>query len=200
MKIKILLVLFLALCTAGTMLAEEANDQSDNYLKSDNDESSEQTQESDEVNTRYGKVKKSTNLVLHGLRLGYIYIFNTTQEGLSERNLHMPHLFLFGYEAAERIIAHEKLYVIFVQNILFGGFEQDTFFASINIMAGLEIFEWVQVLMGYNIAPVKDAWGHFIFAIGITPKLERGYIPLHITFIPDKNNNHRLGVTLGVNW
>ena len=71
---------------------------------------------------------------------------------------------------------------------------------SANMLLGFEFDQSFQTGVGINLVPVRDKPAHMVLAAGWTPRMGEMYLPLHFFFIPDVDQNHRLGVTVGVNW
>jgi hypothetical protein len=143
----------------------------------------------------------------HGFRVGWGYIMNIdepvgdTGESLKEKyDLKSASSLILGYEAFYRLVGHSWLNVIFVGNISIAGVEQSKFIPNANGLIGFEFDESFQLGVGVNLVPVDDKPAHMIAAAGWTPKVGEFSMPIHFYFIPDVDNNHRIGSTIGVNW
>lgn len=135
----------------------------------------------------------------HGFRLGYTYL--NTPEG-EPAPLPSPHLFVFGYEATQRIVGGGWLNVILVENASVAGVNQSLFLPSFNSLIGFEIDEQLQLGTGVNVSPF-DPHGrrvHQVLAVGWTPQAGGFNVPIHFTVIPDVAGAWRVGSTVGVNW
>jgi hypothetical protein len=135
---------------------------------------------------------------MHGFRIGYTFI----NGGDAHERLSTPHLFIMGYEATQRITGGEWLNVITVENVIVGGMNQSIFIPTANFLLGFEINERFQVGAGPNISPFSDPEDmlHMIAAVGYTPQAGDFNVPVHVSYIPDVDNNYRISVTTGVNW
>lgn len=144
--------------------------------------------------------------LLHGFRLGYLYVSHVDRPDESGRNLvdrygiRSPHQFLVGYEVTWRMIGHDWLNVLLVGNLLIAGIEQSRFFPSGNAILGFEMVESFQVGVGANLTPTREKAAHMLIASGWTPRVGDFYVPVHAFFVPDVDKHHRLGVTVGVNF
>jgi hypothetical protein len=147
---------------------------------------------------------------LHGFRLGYLFVANhqdpinsndPTSPSLAEKyGMRSPHQFLLGYEMMFRVIGHEWLNILLVTNASIAGMEQSKFFPSANGLIGFEFGEMMQLGVGVNATPQKEKPVHMILAAGWTPRVGDFYTPIHAFFVPDVDGQHRMGVTVGVNW
>jgi hypothetical protein len=146
---------------------------------------------------------------LHGFRLGYMFLANIHgpangepgTESLAEKHgIRSPHQFLIGYEVTWRIVGHEWLNVMLLGSTVVTGLEQSKFFPSANGLIGFEFAETFQAGVGVNAAPTKDKPLHMVLAAGLTPRVGDFYTPIHVFFVPDVDSQHRLGVTVGVNF
>ena len=164
---------------------------------------------SDELGGRGVKSKR----ILHGFRMGYLFLTNYDQPtdspddpecpncSLKEKyKLKTPHQFLMGYELMARMVGHEWLNVILVGNVMASGLEQSRFFPSGNALIGFELDRSFQVGVGANVTLEEEKPAHMIVAAGWTPEVGGFYVPVHAFFIPDVDQNHRTGATVGVNW
>lgn len=152
----------------------------------------------------------STKRFLHGFRLGYLTVLNIdapadptvpNSPSLAEKyDIRSAHQFVIGYEAAWRMIGHDWLNVLLVGNAMIAGIEQSRIFPSANMLIGFEMFELAQLGVGVNVMPVGDKPAHMIMALGATPRVGDIYTPIHAFFIPDVDGQHRMGLTVGVNW
>jgi hypothetical protein len=150
--------------------------------------------------------------VLHGFRLGYLFLMNHDKPvpssdvdcpdcSLAERyDIRTPHQFLIGYEVMGRLVGHDWLNVLVVGNVLVSGIEQSKFFPSANLLIGFELDQSFQLGVGANFTVEEDKAAHMVLAAGWTPRAGSFYVPVHAFFIPDVDDNHRLGFTVGVNW
>lgn len=147
---------------------------------------------------------------LHGFRLGYLYLANADRPldpdtpgspSLRERyGIRSPHQFLLGYEVTWRMAGHDWLNVLLVGNASVSGLEQSRFFPSASTIIGFELLESFQLGVGVNVMPVKEKVAHMLVAAGWTPRVGDFYTPIHAFFVPDVDGQHRMGVTVGVNW
>lgn len=149
---------------------------------------------------------------LHGFRLGYNFTANyderprdaagmaTGQSLAQEFGMRSPHSFVIGYEIAYRMIGNSWLNVLLIANASVTGLEQSLFLPSANLLIGFEFAESFQVGVGMNIAPDPDKIAHMIVAAGWTPRVGNFYTPVHFYLIPDVDEYHRMGVTVGVTW
>lgn len=156
-----------------------------------------------------GKRESDQKSLLHGFRLGYVFVANherpidaeDEQSSLAKRHdLRSPHMFLLGYELAHRMTGSGWLNVLLIGNVSLTGLEQSKAFPSANLLLGFELDEAFQMGVGVNLAPVDDKPAHLVLAAGWTPSAGDIYLPLHVFFMPDIDRNHRFGATLGVNW
>jgi len=147
--------------------------------------------------------------VLHGFRLGYLFLndhdvpidpANPNSSLEREHGLRSPHQFLIGYEVANRVTGSGWLNILLVGNAMISGLEQSKIFPSANLLLGFEFDRSFQTGVGVNLVPVHDKPAHMIIAAGWTPRMGEMYLPVHFFFIPDVDDNHRMGVTVGVNW
>ena len=150
--------------------------------------------------------------VLHGFRMGYLYIANYDKPipsddpsclncSMKERyELRTPHQFLIGYEVMGRLIGHGWLNVVLVGNVLVSGLEQSKFWPSANALIGFELDHSFQVGVGANFTLEEEKPAHMVMAAGWTPLIGSFYVPVHAFFVPDVDGNHRMGGTVGVNW
>jgi hypothetical protein len=147
---------------------------------------------------------------LHGFRLGYLYVngihdpINPEHPELgslsSKYGMRSPHQFLIGYEGMWRMIGHDWLNVLLLGNVTVAGLEQSKVFPSGNLLIGFEVSELLQLGVGVNANPTLDKPAHMIVGAGLTPRVGDFYTPVHAFFIPDVDGQHRMGVTVGVNW
>jgi hypothetical protein len=147
---------------------------------------------------------------LHGFRLGYLYVKGIhdpidpanpdSGSYATKYGMRSPHQFLIGYEAMWRMMGHDWLNVLLLGNVTVSGLEQSKVFPSANLLIGFEVSEMIQVGVGVNGNPTIDKPAHMIVAAGITPRVGDFYTPVHAFFIPDVDGQHRMGVTVGVNW
>lgn len=157
--------------------------------------------------------------ILHGFRLGYMHWMNfdkkppadpdadafqdQPQSPKDALDLASPHMFVLGYEVAQRLSAgSEALNVLLVGNAMLAGLEQSRFLPTANALIGFELQQSLQLAVGANIAPVglDDKFAHMIIAAGWTPRSGDLYLPVHVFFIPDVDGYHRMGLTFGVTW
>jgi hypothetical protein len=150
--------------------------------------------------------------VLHGFRMGYLYIANSDEPSQSDDpdcpkcsmkeryDLRTPHQFLIGYEVMGRLIGHGWLNVVLVGNVLVSGLEQSKFWPSANALIGFELDQSFQVGVGANFTLEEEKPAHMVMAAGWTPLVGSFYVPVHAFFVPDVDGNHRMGATVGVNW
>ncbi len=148
---------------------------------------------------------------LHGFRLGYLFVSNTDQpidpsagpgsQSYAERyDMRSSHMFMIGYEAAWRMIGHDWLNLLLIGNVMIAGLEQSRFFPSANLMLGFEIAQMAQIGVGVSVTPTKEEPAHIVFAAGWTPRIGSFYVPVHAFFVPDIQGNHKLGLTVGINF
>jgi hypothetical protein len=147
---------------------------------------------------------------LHGFRLGYAYVFNINKPmnsqdpsspTLSQKyGIREPHEFLIGYETTFRLVGHDWLNVLFVNNAMISGLEQSKLFPSLNSLIGFELGNAFQLGVGVNLMPMPEKPAHMIVAGGWTPRVGDFYTPIHAFFVPDVDGQSRMGVTFGVNW
>lgn len=147
--------------------------------------------------------------LLHGFRLGYLFLFNhdvpvdpsDPNSSLErEHGLRSPHQFLIGYEVANRVTGSGWLNILLVGNAMISGLEQSKLFPSANLLLGFEFDRSFQTGVGVNLVPVHEKPAHMVVAAGWTPRMGEMYLPVHFFFIPDVDDNHRMGITVGVNW
>lgn len=149
-------------------------------------------------------------ILLHGFRLGYLYV-NDTASALDSRDpsgptyqerydMRTPHLFMLGYELTWRMIGHEWLNVLLTGNILIAGLEQARVFPSANLIIGFEFARLAQVGIGVSVTPTKEEPAHMVIAAGFTPRIGSFYTPLHAFFVPDIDGHHKVGITVGINF
>lgn len=144
--------------------------------------------------------------LLHGFRLGYLYFVNYDRALPGRRtardlyDMESPHQFLIGYELTGRLVGNEWLDVLTVTNVMVGGLEQSRFYPTANLLFGFELARAFQLAVGVNFSPVRDKPAHVVLAGGWAPPVGRLNLPIHFFFVPDKDFNHRMGITLGVNW
>jgi hypothetical protein len=155
-----------------------------------------------------------TRRVLHGFRLGYLHLMNYDRPvasndpscqdctlSVKERyGLRSPHQFLIGYEVMGRMVGHEWLNVLIVGNVMASGIEQSKFLPAANLLIGFEFDESFQIGVGPNLTLEREKPAHMVMAAGWTPEVGSFHVPVHAFFIPDVDQNHRLGMTVGVNW
>ena len=153
--------------------------------------------------------------ILHGFRLGYVFQMNHDEPGTAgartedgglgpsieeEHDVRSPHQFLLGYELTGRLVGHSWLNVILVGNVSVAGLEQSRFFPMASGLIGFELDQSFQMGVGVNLAASEYKPAHMIMAAGWTPKVGSLYVPVHFFFVPDVDQAHRAGFTLGVNW
>jgi hypothetical protein len=144
--------------------------------------------------------------LLHGFRLGYLYFVNYDRAlpgkvaPRDQLDMESPHQFLIGYELTGRLVGNEWLDVLTVTNVMVGGLEQSRFYPTANLLFGFELARAFQLAVGVNFSPVRDKPAHVVLAGGWAPPVGRLNLPIHFFFVPDKDFNHRMGITLGVNW
>lgn len=144
-----------------------------------------------------GAVPISERVFLHGFRMGYNMITEFDEAQLSSYGLQSPHQFVIGYEFMQRIIGHDWLNLILVQNVLVGGLEQSAFVPTANLIFGFELANSFQVGFGVNLSLDPDAWSHMIIVAGYTPQIGDIYMPIQAHFVPDVFGRHRMGVSVG---
>lgn len=143
---------------------------------------------------------------LHGFRLGYLYVTGIHDHLGGDRSLaekygmRSPHQFLLGYEVTFRLVGHDWLNVLLVSNVMISGLEQSKVFPSANGLIGFEVGEAFQLGVGVNANPIQDKPAHMLIATGWTPRVGDFFTPIHAFFIPDVDGQHRMGITVGVNW
>lgn len=137
---------------------------------------------------------QAPKLFRHGFRLGYAYVNGAEQFGID------PNLFVFGYEANQKVIGGEWLDVVLVENVVLAGINQGYALPSANLIVGIEIADSVQVGTGINISALSAASpiGQVI-AIGYMPQVGRLQMPVHLSYVPAPNH-WRIAATTGVNW
>jgi hypothetical protein len=153
--------------------------------------------------------KPHADRVLHGFRIGYMYVNNfdkptdpdDPKSSLKERfDMRSPNIFLIGYELERRLVGHSWLDIVLVGNVMVGGLEQSKFFPSANGLLGFEFDRSFQVGVGPNLTPEKDKVAHILFGAGWTPLVGSFHVPVHAFYIPDVDKVWRAGMTVGVNW
>ena len=141
---------------------------------------------------------------MHGIRLGINYIYNTETESgqdyMSQIHLKKPTQFVIGYEMMQRVVGQEWVNFIFAENIMIAGLEQSSISPVLNFLSGFEIYNRLQLAVGINITFIRESWSHMIFALGWTPQVGTIFIPVHFYFVPDVENRHRMGLTVGLNF
>jgi hypothetical protein len=139
--------------------------------------------------------------LLHGFRIGGMYVNRHRQvaetTGLDIRS---PFMFIIGYEFFYRIEGGDWLNVLIVGNLLVSGLEQSLFIPSANFLIGFEFDNQFQVGVGPNLKPDDVKPAHVALALGWTPLVGEIYVPVHFFFVPDVDQEHRFGLTLGVTW
>ena len=145
--------------------------------------------------------------LLHGFRLGYVATLNYDKrsndgdESPKEKlGLSSPHSFLIGYELTKRVRGGGWLNILVIANGTVVGLEQSKILPSANFLIGFELRESFQIGVGVNLTPVKHKPAHMILAAGWTAGSGELLLPFHVFLIPDVDGNHRIGVTVGVNW
>ena len=143
----------------------------------------------------------------HGFRLGWMYLEHydkpTRESGMSlkdEIGLKTPHMMLLGYEGGYRVIGHSWLDVLLVGNVTIAGLEQSVFIPAASGLIGFEIDRKLQLGVGVNVTPDKEAPTHAIFAAGFMPRVGSIQTPVHFFWVPDLANNSRYGATVGMTW
>lgn len=147
----------------------------------------------------------------HGFRLGYLHLMNsgctrnpnaddTCVNAERVHDIQAPHFFLIGYELTQRLKGNDWLNVLFVENITVGGLEQSLFIPSFNFMIGFEFANQLQIGTGLHLLPTEHKPLHMIIAVGYTPRIGSINVPVHLLFIPDVDEQHRIATTVGVNW
>jgi len=135
-----------------------------------------------------------------GMRFGYAYINN----GERSEYLTNPSMFTIGFETQQTMKGGEWLDILFIQNITVGGLEQSVLVPSVNMIAGFEINNRLQLGVGAN-GTLADPSGeknylHLVTAVGWTQPAGHFSVPIHVVFIPDVNDYWRVAATTGVNW
>jgi|GEM_PF-1099918 len=138
--------------------------------------------------------------VKHGFRMGGAFIGNMDQKDLQDSGLVVPYMFLMGYELIEHIVASDSLSIVFAQNIMIGGFEQNRFVLNANAVIGLDILDTIQFGAGINLTPGATSWSHLIAFVSWTPKVGEVFLPITFSYVPDVYGHFRLGLTVGVSW
>jgi hypothetical protein len=153
------------------------------------------------------EVDGASKKLLHGFRLGYMFVLELDEpnaEGApsiaDKYGIKSPHFFLIGYEVTWRMAGFSWLNVLLVANVTIAGLEQSKFFPGGNAVIGFELAEAFQIGVGVNAMPTKDKPAHMLVAAGWTPEIGSFYVPLHAFFMPDVDGQHRMGLTVGVNW
>jgi hypothetical protein len=143
-----------------------------------------------------------------GFRLGWVHIMNYDQPR-EDRNmmslkqqfdLKAPDMMVIGYEGFYRILGHSTLNVILIGNASVSGLDQSRFVPSLNGLLGVEIDRGFQLGVGVSLTPDPVAPSHMIVAAGWTPSVGSIQTPIHFVFVPDPDQNHRIGATIGMNW
>ena len=135
---------------------------------------------------------------LHGFRVGYAYANNAD----ANRHVSTPHMFVMGYELTQRLTGGDWLNVIAVENVSLSGINQSLFLPSANLLVGFEFNEMAQLGVGPNINPFdpNEKYIHMVAAGGFTANAGDFNVPIHAYYIPDVDDDWRVGVTTGVNW
>lgn len=137
---------------------------------------------------------QAPKLFRHGFRLGYAYLHNADAFGVD------PNLFVFGYEANQKIIGGDWLDVVLVENVVLAGVNQGYAIPSANLIVGIEIADSVQLGTGINLSALsKDSPLAQVIAVGYMPTVGRLQLPVHLSFVPD-DKHWRIAATTGVNW
>jgi hypothetical protein len=137
--------------------------------------------------------------ITHGFRLGGAYLMGMDEATRRQYGLSIPFVMLMGYEIIERVAVSRDVNVVFAQNLLIGGFEQSTFTFSLNAVIGMDLFDSFQFGAGLNISPGRN-WTHAVIFVSWTPKLGNVMMPLTLSFVPDKDGDHRIAFTIGISW
>jgi len=143
----------------------------------------------------------------HGVRVGWMYLEHydkpTREDGSSlmeEFGLKSPHMMLLGYEAVYRVVGRSWLDVIIVGNGTVAGLEQAKFIPAASALIGAEFARKLQLGVGVNLTPDREAPTHAILAVGFTPSVGSIQTPVHVFVVPDADHNSRYGATVGVTW
>ena len=74
--------------------------------------------------------------------------------------------------------------------------------AERELLDRFRVRSFFQIGVGPNLGPgpERDKPAHMVIAGGWTPQVGSFNVPVHAFFIPDVDENHRLGMTVGVNW
>ena len=138
----------------------------------------------------------------NGFRVGAIAITGGVSEAMKERGMEWPMTTVLGVETVQRIRASQKLHFIVVGNLLAGGFDQNFFFVNANAAVGLDINEAIQFGMGVNLTPGSESGlSHAVYFASYSYPLDKGvFMPITVTAVPDKDNHHRFGLSIGFNW
>lgn len=140
----------------------------------------------------------------HGFRVGYTYLDDTDA-------LVHPHVMLMGYEAQQVLGKGEIIDVMFVENILIGGLNQNVAVPTVNALAGVEILERFQIGFGVNgtMLPPNDLDAlnipafsvGMIAAVGVAIPIEDVYeVPINISWTAEDDGIGRIAVSTGINW
>ena len=133
-------------------------------------------------------------LFRHGFRLGYAYLDGAEELGIR------PDLFVFGYEANQKVVGGEWLDVVLVENVMLAGVNQGYAIPSANLIVGVEIADHVQIGTGLNLSGLSDSSPLAqVIAVGYMPTVGRLQVPIHVSFVPD-DDHWRIAATTGVNW
>lgn len=137
---------------------------------------------------------QAPKLFRHGFRLGYAYLHNADDLGIRSD------LFVFGYEANQKVVGGEWLDVVLVENVVLAGVNQGYAIPSANLIIGVEIADQVQIGTGLNLSGLSENSPlSQVIAVGYMPSVGRLQVPLHLSFIPD-DKHWRIAATTGVNW
>lgn len=140
----------------------------------------------------------------HGFRVGYTYLDD------AEALVH-PHVMLMGYEAQQVLGKGEIIDVMFVENILIGGLNQNVAVPTVNALAGVEILERFQIGFGVNgtMLPPNDLDSlnipafsvGMIAAVGVAIPIEEVYeVPINVSWTAEDDGIGRIAVSTGINW
>ena len=147
---------------------------------------------------KYGGQKPiDDHTVRHGFRVGYVY----ANHGEKSQYLDSGHLFAIGYEAEFRIASGGPMDVLVVPNVLVLGLNQGVFLPTANLIVGASFNHFLEIGVGGNFAPSDSGKVvHMIAAVAITPNMGTLQLPLALSFVPDNDDDWRVGLTAGVNW
>lgn len=140
----------------------------------------------------------------HGFRVGYTYLDDVNE-------LVHPHVMLMGYEAQQVLGKGEIIDVMFVENVLVGGLNQNLAVPTVNALAGVEILERFQIGFGVNgtmLPPdeldplnIPQFSVGMIAAVGVAIPIEDVYeVPINVSWTAEDDGIGRIAISTGINW